>query len=949
MNISESEITQSISVIGNNNIVIQNGNNIVIQSNEYRLRIEKASERYEQKLKSILDFINVYKCPIELIGRENEFEDFINWLNSNQKISIRLITGSAGAGKTKFASELLLAYEKQTDWNCGFIPNNELKTFLRKSNPDSWNWDKSLFLVIDYASAHWESLRIFFRLLAGKNKSEIKNKIRILLLERHGNLKSGWFYNIFDRSQSGEVVEELFEPNCIFKFTVLDIKEQKEIIKSTLCKYWDLLAINETKLGSNSLEKFTEDIININKFKTPLEIIMATIVNIKEGVDDNFQYTTNELALKIAQYEIARIEKMTSYDFDNTIIMLHLASFITICQGIKYDYLEEIIENELKTLKLSSTISLSKLKTEFVTIYTQEDIDFYSNNSILQPISPDIIGEAFVKITFKRLWENENDKIKGIFNRAHKIPDTKPFVSLAHLIQDFCTEDWLTKENNNWDNSPLIWLNEMITNNEVDFFLLISIHEAVSDDHLALSQISLETAIATLNILIKVLRKNKIEDEQLKNSIILYIDSLIRTISESGENNLAVKALKYIAKLNIFNKNSRDFYQFNHLLIEASIYHDQGNFKKAAEIANFALKEIECSKDVESIVNIKVSLFTLKSEILRDSRTNFKEAQKCSEMAIEIYEQIEHDDEIEYLEGRAALLVNYSNILAEINYFKESLNNINEAVSIYRKLIDLEKINKYKYIFDLAKNLHNASNRYSDLGINDKACELSEEAVSILTTFYQKMPSIYGEFLAGSTYSLGLHYANLKKFEEAKTTLNRAFNLYNDIAKHYPLRFTLNIIWIINQYGLILFQQENFLEAINIFSIVLKQIKKNKSYLPTFNKEYTDVLVKIAECYFYEKDFKLAIKYAKKASKFGSKLISKGLFFPLAYVDAIDTLGYVYYGNKDYKRAESCFNEAINILITIDEENIYSLELEKIKSHLNDCKNMKLCLDFNNE
>jgi tetratricopeptide (TPR) repeat protein len=938
--------TNNISIIkGDNNIVVQNSSNVFINSGHYGLRIEKASERYRQEQKNILDFLNVYKCPLRLIGRKKEFDNYLSWLNDNQNISVRLLIGSAGSGKTKFATELLLSCEYLNNWECGFLPNGELKNFLEKSNHETWSWNKPLFIVIDYASAHWEELRLFFRILARLKRTKYEHRIRILLLERNGNLNSGWFYNLFDRSQSGEIVEEIFDGDCIQRFSIMDICDQKEIIKNTVESYWSFASYTNSNRTIQE-ETICENILNGHKFNTPLEIIMATIVSIEEGNLNANHRTSNELALKIAEYEIARIEKMTKHDYDYNIIILHLSCIVTICQGVGYSELEQVIEAEIKTLKLTPSLSQRKIKEEFIKLYTQGDYDEYNNATSLEPISPDIIGEAFIKIVFKQLWNNDADKITGIFSRAYEYKDSKPFESLVHLIQDFCTEDWLCNQHEDLDDSPILWLNKLIDNSEINIGLLLSIHEAVSDDLLVLNQASLNTAIITLNILIKGLKSTKLNDSQIENSLILYIDSLLNTLSNSGENKSAILALKHISKLSILKRKKADYFIVYHYLTVASIYNDQGYNKKALKIANDAIKIVEQINGMDSVLSLKSALYTLKSEILRYSRIYFQEAQECAKKAIEIYRQIEYNDEIDGLENYASLLVNYSNILAENNYLKESLEKIEEAVSIFRSIVTNAKYNKYKHYFVLAKNIHNESNRHSDLGNKEKACELSEEAVSILSPFYKKNPNVYVEYYAGSKYSLSLRYVELDRFEEAAKIILEVIEIYNSVAKVYPDRFIINLIWSANQYGIILVKQKEFQNAIIIFKNTLNYLKQNRSHIPSYKKEYSEIYNNISECHIYLEDFKEAIKYGKQSCYFGSDLIKKDIFYPTTYAEALDTLGHAYYGDGNFANSEKCFDKAIRIFNKFNDKDRYSTQIKTIQNHLVACQNKNLVLNF---
>ena len=56
----------------------------------------------------------------QLIGRESEKQDLLDWAHGGRDLRIRLLTGPGGAGKTRLAAELSESL-RQAGWQAGFI------------------------------------------------------------------------------------------------------------------------------------------------------------------------------------------------------------------------------------------------------------------------------------------------------------------------------------------------------------------------------------------------------------------------------------------------------------------------------------------------------------------------------------------------------------------------------------------------------------------------------------------------------------------------------------------------------------------------------------------------------------------------------------------------------------------------------------------------------------
>jgi hypothetical protein len=96
---------QRADVDGQGNVIVQIlGNDNRVDLVRPYLRLTRYLTR--RRVDSDADLLSPYTRSIPLIGREQEMADPRQWLSSAKPISVRVLTGRAGAGKTRLSLEL---------------------------------------------------------------------------------------------------------------------------------------------------------------------------------------------------------------------------------------------------------------------------------------------------------------------------------------------------------------------------------------------------------------------------------------------------------------------------------------------------------------------------------------------------------------------------------------------------------------------------------------------------------------------------------------------------------------------------------------------------------------------------------------------------------------------------------------------------------------------------
>jgi ABC-type transport system involved in cytochrome c biogenesis ATPase subunit len=80
-----------------------------------------------------LDLLDPFRRSIEHLGREQDMATLWGWLHASGKpVTVRVVTGRAGAGKTRMAVEIItrLEQEEPGQWHAGFATGRELRRFI---------------------------------------------------------------------------------------------------------------------------------------------------------------------------------------------------------------------------------------------------------------------------------------------------------------------------------------------------------------------------------------------------------------------------------------------------------------------------------------------------------------------------------------------------------------------------------------------------------------------------------------------------------------------------------------------------------------------------------------------------------------------------------------------------------------------------------------------------
>ncbi len=220
-------------------------------------------------------------------------------------------------------------------------------------------------------------------------------RLRILLLERHATLESGWYSSILPGTYRKAAVQDLFDPwEPVQIQPVRTVSDRYEILRRTIEAAASLGGHGTLRDSSfaeiPALEGDFAQSISDPKWADPLMLMMAALAAFETGVAKALSLSRPEMALRLAEREAARIRlfapKQERHAGD---LLVHLAAFATLCGGLSLDEARRVAAEECSELGLQYPNGSGAAITDLHDALPALD-------GGLEPIRPDLVGEAFL-------------------------------------------------------------------------------------------------------------------------------------------------------------------------------------------------------------------------------------------------------------------------------------------------------------------------------------------------------------------------------------------------------------------------------------------------------------------------------------------------------------------------------------------------------------------------
>ena len=817
---------QTASTAGNGNFIVQiqgDGNSIVTGLPHLELTRRHGIARRIEVDPSTgkpreTDVIRPFTRSIELVGRETELGDLRAWLRKESAISVRVLTGSAGYGKTRLALELIEEMAPQ-GWCAGFLTRAELKRFRVQHDLAGWGWNAPILAVVDYASASARDLHAWLKELedhAVWEDADPRNRypLRLLLLERQAERGNGWWAEVFGLGDDAVVLEKLADPDEPVALRPLnDATQRRAILTKTLVSLGSTVTLPATGDDADFDRRLTE----LTWAGVPLLLMLAAATAAREGFGQVLTMGSSELAFSVAKAELARILKVVDSQNVSTSLaplVKHVAAVATLRQGLTSEAMREVIERESEELGYNLPNGSAALRDAFA-------VALPNDAGGIAAIEPDMIGEALLL----DVWREDNTHAVPAIARAYA---TDP-EAVAKTIIRTC-QDYVIRGNRH----PLNWL-EKIRANSADLHALIHLCNAMPAHTLELREIAFELDKAVVRqveppagdmrdldqVMILAVFLNNLSNRYsdlgqrekalpvIEKAVLVYrevtrvlpdvgrpglalsLSNLSKCFSDLGQREKALAASKEAVEIfRDLADASPDAFRpdlANSLNIHSICFSHIGRREEALAAIEEAVvirRDLVNSHPDAFRPNLAQSLQNLSSCLSNLGRQ--EEAHAASEEAVTIGRALAAASPDAFRPDLVGYLNNLSVYLSELGRHDESLAAINETVAVCR---DLTATRPGAFRPDLARSLSNLSNRFFDLGRRKEGLAAIEEGVTLYRYLAATHPDAFRPDLARSLSNLSLRFFDLGRQEEGLAAIEEAVAIRRDLVAADPDAF----------------------------------------------------------------------------------------------------------------------------------------------------------------
>jgi tetratricopeptide (TPR) repeat protein len=800
-----SQIGQRADVVGRDNTVVQvqgDRNTVVIGFphlvlTRYLARRTPATE---------LELLHPYSLALPLVGRDSVMQELWSWLRSDAPISVRLLVARGGVGKTRLALQLCEEAVRE-GWHTGFITRAELERFRAQQNLSMWGWQRPTLAIIDYSAAKLSLLRPWLTELAA-NLGE-KSPLRLLLLERHAEAQSGWWYELAGRGDAdSDAIRRLFDPADPVRLPRLIDAAHRRAVFVGMLERLDRADVAPSEHDS----AFSNRLAEVSWGGEPLFLMMAALTAAKFGVGPSLALGRVDASFKIADIELARISQFASTGDGRRRFLQHVIACATLCQGLSADVALTRIEVEKESLGRATVGDAADLFEEARSALPSDD-------GGIGVVLPDVVGEALM---LRALGEGNRTRALECIQRLAEQHWERVAASVIRTLQDYGEDS----------TAPAEWLNVLARVGGNDAPLLQTLVDQLPDNTLILR----ETAAELTQRLTRLLRVAASEGVPSKrHELALALNSLSNRLGDLGQaeqalktieeaigiwrslteswsarvrSSLAMALINLSARLNALGRHEQaretdeeaiDLYRS--LVSESSTY----RWGLAASLNNhcFTLRELRRHQEALSAIaeaifirrelvaaqpdafkpSLAMALNNLSS--LLDDAGRSEDALSPSEEAVAIYRELVASRPDSHRPDLAMALHNMSNHLGKLRRATEALAASQEAVAI-RQGLAADRPDAFRA--DLAISLVNHTNRLRAVGNLVEAVATGVEAVAICRELVAARPDAVRHFLAAALVNLS-SMLPLSRQTGGLEAAQEAVEIYRALEKARPAAF----------------------------------------------------------------------------------------------------------------------------------------------------------------
>jgi tetratricopeptide (TPR) repeat protein len=757
-------MNQGASISGQGNTIVQivgDGNQVVAEHPHLVLTRYLGRGQVRQEL----DLLSPYTMSTPLVGRDAEMTSLRAFLDDDQAIQVRVLTGGGGSGKTRLALELCNAVSDQ-GWAAGFVGRKELHRFFDQQNLSDWGWNKPTLIVVDYAAEHAKLLGQWLEELADRT-SPPQHPLRMLMLERSASTESGWWTVVFDSGGWAAVNKKaLLNPPEPVPISPLARTEDRLALLHAILRQSNGSDVVGLAADGNTLR---DQLMKSPWGGDPLYLMMSALAMRTLGHASALTLGRTDLAEALAKREADRLRQLAQAEGLSPDLVQHLVALVTLAQGMSRTDFEPFAEVEKQAIKRPSGGDVAPLAD-----LLQHALP---RHNAIAPVLPDLIGEALLTITLKD--QPGTDAVLRCFG-AFGQPVTE---TVIRSVQDFAPGR----------PAPMRWLQAIVKAIEQDEQALATLDASLPTESVALRELNLDVA----SRLVELRLANPQASAEAKASA---LNGLAIALALAGQREPALGTAQEALDIRRELAAQRpDVFlpglamSLNNLANMLSELGQREPALGAAQEAAELYRELAEQRPDVFRPDLAAALNTL-ANMLSDLGQR-EPALGAAQEAVDIRRELAAQGLDVFRPDLAASLNNLANRLSDLGQREPALGAAQESAGLYRELAAQRPDVFLPY---LAMSLNNMANTLSELGQREPALGAAQEAVDIYRELAAQRPDVFHPDLAMSLNNLANRLSDLGQHEPALGAAQEAVDIRRELVEQHPDVFRPNLASTLN-------------------------------------------------------------------------------------------------------------------------------------------------------
>lgn len=754
---------QAIAIAGDNFGLCVTGGDcyITVNNNQqvtYYLRKPPTPEDTPPTTNDTIDYLLTWSTQLtDLTGRERELVKLSNWASLGRKLSIAVLSGGAGIGKTRLAAHFAEVMTKQ-GWQTGFVEavsgSHSFSNSGEIINDESPLPPKGILLLLDSPENQSHLLNNVLESLKYVDGSA-KCHIRLLLISREPPEK--WKNQLAD-------IAHAFSIQSSIQLLHLGNSDAEELCKKCI----HTLSPKPDNIVFDS-EEFIEWLNKELELNGRPLFVLAYALMRTLSPNDSIPIGADLLLSLLERHFLPVLKtkaKQLSIPEDT---LIRLTALTAISGSLSNESIESLAEKQISGLALS--LGKDQLNGNWVDQWKAKGV--LNKQGQLPAVKPDILAAVLLATTLSFCNDHRQPHwiAFALFangNTTEKISDAVSRFSHVHYDYENTFEE-------DYDISPFL------SSIEENASLASSLQPFLdsSDLNILSQQLSSKVFIAVA--------KPIISSNEPSLSTASLLNNLSTCFATLGDDQQSLSLVKRAVKMykQLAERSTACFPEVAASLTNQSAASFQlGDYAEGLSSVSEAVEIYDrLAKHDPAIYETQLAIALNNQSVCAFEVGDHQLALNTANKAIEINRRLTSNPTANNEPNLAMTLVTLSNRLSSLGYNDHALTPITEAIEIYNRLAEQNAPSYKPY---LAAALHNQSNIYSSLNLHDKALTSSQGAIAIREKLVLQNAAAFEADYASTLCIQADNFFQLDCYRHSVESANHAIEIYQKLISNFP-------------------------------------------------------------------------------------------------------------------------------------------------------------------